>query len=251
MIPKKIHYCWFSGETYPTKIATCIESWKKVLPDYELILWDRAKAESIDIPWIKDALAKKKWAFAADAVRLYALKNEGGIYLDSDVEVLRPFDNLLGRKYFFGYENGSKRIEGAVLGAEKDDPAITAALQYYCNQKFEYSEFTVNEMVLPNILAESFASLPVTEVPEIFPESYFSPKSFMDGIIRKTPETYCIHHFQNNWRPESIRKGIERRQHLYEIFPSPVAKILSIPLSLWTNLQSLGLLGTLKKLKNR
>lgn len=247
MIPKKIHYCWFSGKAFPEKIASCIESWKKFLPDYELVLWDLEKAKSIDIPWVAQALGQKKWAFAADAVRLYALKNEGGIYLDSDVEVVKSFEPLMDRKYFFGYENGSKRIEGAVLGAEKNDPAIEAALQYYCNRDFDYNESAVNEMVLPNVLAEAFATLPQSAAPEIFPESYFSPKSFMDGKIRTTPDTYCIHHFTNTWRPDALRKGIRRRQKLYEVFPSPIAKALSIPLSLWTNLQNLGFAGTFKK----
>jgi len=249
MIPKKVHYCWFSGEAFPADVAKFIEGWKQILPNYEFVLWNRAKAESTSLPWVMQALAQKKWAFAADAIRLYALENEGGIYLDTDVEVLKSFDGLMSREYFFGYENGSKRIEGAVLAAAPHHPAVASALKFYQEQDFNYNESKVNELVLPNVLAKAFESL--QEKLEIFPESFFSPKSFMDGKIRSTADTFCIHHFQSNWRPESIRKGIARRQKLYEIFPAPVAKILSIPLSLWTNLQSLGLVGTFKKLKNR
>ncbi|MDO4946881.1 MAG: glycosyltransferase [Fibrobacter sp.] len=249
MIPRKIHYCWFSGEPFPADVTQFLDGWKQVLPDYELILWNRSKAEATGIPWVMQALAKKKWAFAADAVRLYALETEGGIYLDTDVEVVKSFDPLMGREYFFGFENGSRRIEGAILAANKNHPAITKALDFYRQESFNYTESQVNELVLPNILANAFNSL--RDPLEIFPEDFFSPKSFIDGKIRATAETYCIHHFQSNWRPESVRKGIERRQKLYKIFPTPVAKILSIPLALWTNLRSLGIAGTIKKIFRR
>lgn len=249
MIPKKLHYCWFSEDAYPSDIEQCMESWKRHLADFEIILWDKSRAEKIGIPWIDEALKQKKWAFAADAVRLYALKTEGGVYLDSDVEVLKNFDSLMERKNFFGFENGSKRIEGAVLGAEKNDPAISAALEFYTNKNFIYNESSVSEMVLPKVLENAFRNLP--DSVEIFPESYFSPKSFTDGKIRITAETFCIHHFKSNWRPESVRKGIERRQWLYKVLPRPLAKALALPLSLWTNLQSLGVAGTLRKLAKR
>lgn len=249
MIPRKVHYCWFSGEPFPADVAKFIEGWKQILPEFEFILWDRTKAEAIGLPWVMQALDQKKWAFAADAVRLFALESEGGIYLDTDVEVLKNFAPLMNRDYFFGFENGSRRIEGAVLAACKNHPAITAALNFYRQESFNYSESQVNEMVLPNILAKAFNNL--QEPLEIFPESYFSPKSFIDGNIRSTTETFCIHHFQSNWRPDSVRKGIERRQKLYKIFPTPIAKVLSIPLSVWTNIQSIGFSKTLQKVLKR
>lgn len=247
MIPKKIHFCWFSGEPYPDSIQRCIDSWHKILPDYELVKWDAQKARSIGIPWVDGALEQKKWAFAADAVRLHALYTEGGFYLDTDVEAIRPFDTLLNRPNAFGYENGSKRIEAAVMGCEAGCAPMKAALDFYGKRKFSYSEGNVDQMVLPNILRVAFA--PFTEI-EILPESAFSPKSFIDGKIRATEDTYCIHHFDSAWRPESVRKGIRRRQWLFAKFPRPLAKALAVPLSLWTNLQVLGVRGTLKKIKS-
>ena len=103
----------------------------------------------------------------------------------------------------------------------------------------------VDQMVLPNILRESFKDFNDLQ---IMPESVFSPKSFIDGKIRSTVETYCIHHFSSSWRPESIRKGIERRQALFARFPQPIAKVLALPLALWTNLQTLGVAGSVKKI---
>ena len=245
MIPKKIHFCWFSGEPYPDSIQRCIDSWHKILPDYELVKWDAQKARSIGIPWVDGALEQKKWAFAADAVRLHALYTEGGFYLDTDVEAIRPFDTLLNRPNAFGYENGSKRIEAAVMGCEAGCAPMKAALDFYGKRKFSYSEGSVDQMVLPNILRVAFA--PFTEI-EILPESAFSPKSFIDGKIRATEDTYCIHHFDSAWRPESVRKGIRRRQWLFAKFPRPLAKAFAVPLSLWTNLQVLGVAGTIKKI---
>ena len=245
MIPKKIHFCWFSGEAYPDSVKRCLESWQKHLPDFELVKWDAEKARATGIPWVLEALEQKKWAFAADAVRLHALYTEGGFYFDTDVEVLCPLADLLERTYAFGYENGSHRIEAAVMGCEAGLAPVKAALEYYRAHEFSYAEGDVDQMVLPNILREAFA--PFTEI-EIMPESAFSPKSVMDGKVRTTPETYCIHHFNSAWRPESVRRGIRRRQKLFATFPRPVAKVLSLPLSLWTNLTTLGVCGTIKKL---
>lgn len=245
MIPTKLHYCWFSGEPFPEDIKRCIDSWKKFLPDFEWIKWDAEMALATNIPWVQQAIEQKRWAFAADAVRLYALYTEGGLYLDTDVEVLRSFDELLKQPYLFGYENGSKRIEAATMGCEAGFAPVKAALDFYQKKDFNYSEDQVDLLVLPNILRESFKDFGDLQV---MPESVFSPKSFIDGKIRNTTETYSIHHFSSAWRPESVRKGILRRQALFAKFPQPVAKVLALPLALWTNLTTLGVAGSLKKI---
>lgn len=244
MIPKKLHYCWFSGEPFPEDIKRCIDSWKKFLPDFEWIKWDAEMALATNIPWVQQAIEQKRWAFAADAVRLYALYTEGGIYLDTDVEVLQSFDELLKQPYLFGYENGSKRIEAATMGCEAGFAPVKAALDFYRKKDFNYSEDQVDQLVLPNILRESFKNFEL----DIMPESVFSPKSFIDGKIRSNAETYGIHHFSSAWRPESVRKGILRRQALFAKFPQPVAKMLALPLALWTNIATLGVAGSVKKI---
>ena len=104
-MPKIIHYCWLSGEPYPELVQRCMQSWKEKLPDYEFMLWDMNRFDIHSVPWVEQACAAKKWAFAADYIRLYALYNYGGIYLDSDVEVLKSFDDLLELPYFFGREH--------------------------------------------------------------------------------------------------------------------------------------------------
>lgn len=247
MIPQKIHYCWFSKEPYPQQVLQCMESWKKNLPGYEWIHWDECRARKIHIPWIDKALDEHRWAFASDAVRLYAIYTEGGIYLDCDVEILKSFDSLLKRSYFFGYENGSNRIEGAIFGAEKNFPAIQKALDYYRTHPFHYQEAEIDNIVLPNIMANSLQDFHL----EIFSENIFSPKSFINGKIQKTSETLAIHHFSSSWRSSIQQKNIRQRQWLYRNLPKPIAKIFAAILALRTNLKLLGFRKTLCKIFKR
>ena len=119
MIPKIIHLCWLSGDPYPKKIQYCIDSWKKYLPDYEIMLWDTKRFDVNSLLWTKQAFEAGKYAFAADYIRLYAVYNYGGIYFDSDVEVIKSFDELLNLPYFVGAEAGPEGVELAAFGAEK------------------------------------------------------------------------------------------------------------------------------------
>lgn len=245
MIPKKIHYCWLSNEPFPPKVQKCMESWEKFLGGYEFVFWDYQKAIATGIPWVVEALGQKNWAFAADAVRLYALYTEGGIYLDSDVEIVKPIDELLERQYILGYENGSKRIEPSFLGAEPGNAIITEALKHYAERHYEYNEEMVEMMVLPQILTEACDKF--NEL-EIFPEWYFSPKKFLDGSISTSDETFSIHHFGSNWRPENVRNGINTRIQIFKRFPRPIAEVLAFPYTVWTNLRTVGPLAAIKRL---
>lgn len=127
MIPKIIHLCWLSGDKFPSDIQTCIDTWHEKLPDYEIILWDRKRFDINSTPWVKEACEAKKYAFAADYIRLYALYNYGGIYLDSDVIVYKSFNNLLHLPYFIG-EDQCSNFEPAIIGTEKKNPWIKCVL---------------------------------------------------------------------------------------------------------------------------
>ena len=105
MIPKKIHYCWFGGNPLPEDAQKYLESWKKFCPDYEIIRWDEKNFDINQLPYVQEAFKAKKWAFITDYVRLYALYNYGGIYMDTDVEVLKSLDSFLELKAFSGFEN--------------------------------------------------------------------------------------------------------------------------------------------------
>jgi len=135
MIPKIIHFCWLSGDEYPEKIKMCLDSWKKNLPDYEIKLWNTENFDVNCSNWTREAFEKKQYAFVSDYVRFFALYNYGGIYLDSDIEVKKSFNDLLDKKFFFGYEYEGLP-EAAVVGAEKGLGWIKQCLDWYPNHEF-------------------------------------------------------------------------------------------------------------------
>ena len=140
MIPKIIHYCWLSGDSYPKNIKKCMKSWKKILPDYEFVLWDLKRFPLEKSLWVKQAFEKKKYAFAADYIRFYALYHYGGIYLDSDVQVLKSYNDLLDLPYFMGQENAEGPIEAATMGFEPNHPLLKSLLDYYEDRPFIKAE---------------------------------------------------------------------------------------------------------------
>lgn len=152
MIPKVIHFCWLSGDKYPSKIRYCINSWKEKLPDYEIRLWDLSRFDIDSSVWCKEAFEMKKYAFAADYIRCYALYKEGGIYLDSDVELLRSFDDLLHLPYFIGEEQGGN-IEPAIIGCEKGWDFLERMLSYYENRHFVVNG-NMDMQTLPAIMSQ-------------------------------------------------------------------------------------------------
>jgi mannosyltransferase OCH1-like enzyme len=229
MIPKIIHYCWLSGDPYPEKIKYCIDSWKKFLPDYEFMLWDLNQFDINSSIWVKEAFEVKKYAFAADYIRLYALYTYGGIYLDTDVEVLRSFDSLLDLKYFIGKENTPHGIEAAILGAEKGTTWIKDCLDYYQNKHFNLGLGKFDTKVLPsiilNILSQKYEIIDIKRKDEIdknstnkiyrFPVDYFSPMTWDTHELNITNNTYAIHHFAGTWQQnstifEKIRKKLKK-----------------------------------------
>ena len=214
MIPKKIHYCWLSNDSYPECIEKCISSWKEKLPDYEIIKWDLKRFPLDKCKWVKQAFEAHKYAFAADYIRLYALATEGGIYLDSDVEVVKPFDDLLGLPYFICKENSPQGIEAAAMGAEKECEWVKKCLEYYDGRNFIDKQGKQNTRVLPSIMKEIISNnYKIIEIDQpdsiqlsnsevyILPSDYFSPKNYVTKKIQITKNTYSIHHFAGTWKP--------------------------------------------------
>jgi len=223
MIPKIIHYCWLSGDPFPKDIAKCIKSWKKYLPDYELVLWDLNRFPLEKSIWVQEAFEARKYAFAADYIRMYALYTMGGIYLDSDVEVKKSFDVLLRLPYFLGQENTPSGIEAATLGFEPGHPFIKMMLDSYEGRHFILEDGTPDiSTPLPykmrQVIDENFRYNSIdniaqfdqdTEVINVFPIDWFSPKHWYTREIAVTKNTYSIHHFASSWMPAD-RKPIEK-----------------------------------------
>lgn len=213
MIPKIIHYCWLSGDSYPNKVRYCIKSWKEKLPDYEFLLWDLNRFDINSSIWCKEALRLKKYAFVADYIRSFALYYYGGIYLDSDVEVIKPFDDLLNLPYFIGREQ-SGAIEAAIVGAEKGNDLFKKMIEYYNNRHFLKEDGTPDLTPMPvlmgrlinnNYIIKEINHKKEFETREnmlcIFPPVYFSPKKNDTFQILSTDQTYSIHHFNASWYP--------------------------------------------------
>lgn len=224
MIPKIIHYCWLSDDSYPDKIKRCINSWDKFCPDFEKRLWNLEREEVCNIPWVKEAFDAKKYAFAADYIRCFALYKFGGVYLDSDVEVMKDISDLLIYPYFIGKET-SGGIEAAIIGVEPKNFFIKEILNYYQNRHFKISENSYDEKTLPDIMWEILSKkfeikeiLNPTEIDvdlkciTILPAYYFSPKNYYNGEVNIREETYTIHHFSASWHStkQKLYKAINR-----------------------------------------
>lgn len=161
MIPKIIHYCWLSGESYPRLVRKCIKSWKKILPDYEIKLWDAHSFDFESVPFVKEAFVRKKWAFVSDYIRLYALYTEGGIYLDSDVQVLKRFDSWHEYDFFTGIETRTPQheqfwIEAAILGSIPGNRMIRECMKHYETTSFIKSDGTMDLTPAPDIITPVF-----------------------------------------------------------------------------------------------
>ena len=136
MIPKTIHYCWFGKNNKSSLAEKCLTSWEKYCPDYEIKEWNENNFDINCCQFVKEAYATKKWAFVADYARLYILKEYGGIYMDTDVEVIKPLDRFLVHHAFSGYEDMESNFPTGIIGAEANNPWITYLLTYYDNRRF-------------------------------------------------------------------------------------------------------------------
>lgn len=245
MIPKTIHYCWFSGEAFPKKIQKCIDSWHQKLPDYNFKLWTLDSFDLNATPrYVQEAIKHRKWAFAADYVRMYALYTEGGIYLDSDVMVLNSFDDFLDHKFFSSLEfhptqadkdgawdmidtKGHRTkpgfvsgimIQAAVMGAEKGCPFTREVLDWYATQNFVAPDGTLAmNVVAPEIYAyvAEQRGFVYKDIDQDLGDGIMIYHStiFAGNRHETTSESYAIHYCAHSWQPnakEKIRLWIKR-----------------------------------------
>lgn len=208
MIPKIIHYCWFGRGEKPKLAKKCIASWKKYCPDYEIKEWNEDNFDISLYPYAKEAYERRRLAFVADVARLYALYQEGGIYMDTDVEVLKPLDNFLAHPAFCGFED-EKGISTGIIGSEKGGKWVKDNLDNYLHRHFikgdETDDLTTNVVTITNYMLSLGLKLDNTfqDFPDlitIYPKDYFSPKSYEDGKLYLTSNTCAIHHFSASWK---------------------------------------------------
>lgn len=237
MIPTTIHYCWFSDDPFPPTVQACIESWHRHMPDWTFVRWDYSRVKDIDCVWLRECLQEKKWAFAADFVRTYALFTEGGIYLDTDVMVYRSFFPLLDNQMFIGregviqtkcYEGVQSYLTSHCFGAEAGHPFLKLTLDYYSTRHFitgsprSFPESMRYDMeVMPYIqsrLAEPFGWNPnitaadvqyLTNGVVVYPERFLGSK----GNQQLSADTYAHHLALGGWRSQDYQ---ERQTYVYQ-----------------------------------
>lgn len=224
MIPKKIHYCWFGRGQKSDLILKCIESWKKYCPDYEIIEWNEDNLDVNATLYTKQAYESKKWAFVSDYARLYALYHEGGIYFDTDIEVLKSIDKFLENDSFTGFESKDSPIT-AVMGAHPENQTIKALLDYYDTAKFINDDGTMNLLTNTHIITEDFINngvklngkLQTIGNMTIYPQIVFCPNNFSRIFNKPSKKSYTIHHFDQSWKNSKRNNSFLYRVRRYVV----------------------------------
>lgn len=234
MIPKKIHYCWFGGNPIPEKDKKCIESWKKFCPDYEIIRWDESNYDIRKNKFISQAYDMKKWAFVSDYARLDIIYNNGGIYLDTDVELVKSLDILLENEAFMGFEKGRVVATGLGFGAIPHQKGIKLLRDSYDNLEFVdkrgnqlSAEKTNCPIINSKVLTENGALmndqmqnvLGIT----LYPTEYFCPLNSTTGELKCTDKTFSIHWYNMSWLTDFDKKWILRQQKFTKIIGEKTA----------------------------
>ena len=254
MIPKIIHYCWFGRNPLPEDAIKCIESWKKYCPDYKIIQWNEDNYNINKNQYMADAYKERKWAFVSDYARLDVVNQYGGIYMDTDVELIKPLDKFLTKKMFCGWEERDKhyvlknpQYENSVnfglgYGSEKDNPISKDILEFYKHISFYNDDGSLNLIACPHYQTEVMKKYGLDDTirsyqeilyATVYPEDYFSPKSITTGKIILTDNTVSIHHFSMSWISPGEKKiqNLEWKLQKYVNYKwaKYIMKIISIP----------------------
>jgi len=231
-IPKIIHYCWFGRNPLPESARKCIESWKKYFPNYEIKEWNEDNFDVNIIPYTKEAYEVKKYAFVSDYARFWVLYNYGGIYFDTDVEVIKSFDDIVRRGPFMGVEVGVSRYNsipmvapGLGLGAFPGQVLYQEILSYYQSLHFLGKDGNPNEVTVvkhTTKVLSSYGLASTNEIQEvagiwIYPKDYFNPLNDNTAELKVTDNTRSIHWYSKSWEKERnpMISWATRRIHRY------------------------------------
>lgn len=239
MIPKIIHYCWFGRNPLPKSAQKCIASWRKYLPDYEIKEWNEDNFDVNIIPYTKEAYEAKKYAFVSDYARFWILYNYGGLYFDTDVEVIKPMDDIIERGPFMGVEVVANEKEtpqvapGLGLGVNPGNGLYKKMLEEYAHLSFINEDGSLNQKTIVsyttdilkmNGLKPSNELQKVSEI-WIYPVDYFNPLDSLTGKLKLTENTRSIHWYMNSWGDSSsLYRWFSRLSH--RLFGLQLQKLL-------------------------
>ena len=275
-IPKVIHYCWFGGNPLPEMALKCIESWKKFLPDYEIKEWNEKNFDLNICEYVKEAYQAKKWAFVSDYARFWILYHEGGVYFDTDVEVIKPFEDIVDNGAFMGCEVTERKKKlntdiavnpGLGLGAPAGLSLYKEILEFYENRHFfdQYGDNDTTTVVYyttkilvkhgwkPSNNVESVSNI------SIYSPEYFCPINYRTGEMVITDKTHSIHHYAASWHSEEEEKMMVVARFCQNHFGNRIGRIISktvcLPWQIKIKANRIGLKKTLifciSELKNR
>ena len=240
-IPKIIHYCWFGGNPIPEKDQACIESWKKFCPDYTIMEWNESNYDISKNRYMKEAYDAKKWGFVPDYARLDIVYTNGGIYLDTDVEIIRNLDSLLADDAFMGFEDGKFVALGLGFGATKGNEHIKKMRNVYGGVSFINPDGSFNTLPSPHYTTDYLSdkglkqnnTFQKIEGIAIYPKEYFCPRDYYTGAMSLTENSYTIHHYNASWLSDQEKKSYTRKLRLIEKYGTGIGTaihyFLSIP----------------------
>ena len=239
MIPKIIHYCWFGRNPLPESALKCIASWRKFFPDYEIKEWNEDNFDVNMIQYTKEAYEAKKYAFVSDYARFWILYKYGGIYFDTDVEVIKTMDDIVERGPFMGIEvpseNGTypKVAPGLGLGVTQAHPLYKVLLEMYETLRFKNEDGTLNQKTIviynSEVLRENGLN-PTNELQEvagvwIYPDDYFNPLDSLTGRLELTENTRSIHWYMGSWSDKGqLYRWLSRMFH--RLFGTRLSKLM-------------------------
>lgn len=230
MIPKTIHYCWFGHNPLPEEARKCIESWRRYLPDYEIKEWNEDNFDVNMVQYTQEAYEARKYAFVSDYARFWILYNYGGLYFDTDVEIIKPLDEVIAKGPFMGCEqdyllasngkmvagDGSAVNPGLGVAAEPGMEIYKEMLDKYKPLRFLYADGSHNEKTIVAYMTEILQEKGLVCEPRIqqvaglyiYPREYFGPKDYMSGEVHLTEHTLTIHHYDASWRNKSWKTRV-------------------------------------------
>ena len=217
-IPKVIHYCWFGKNKIPEQFQKYIDTWKQWCPDYQIVEWNESNYDIEKNVYMKTAYEQKRWGFVPDYARLDIIYNHGGIYLDTDVEICKSFDDLLNANFFCGFQRNFFVALGLGFGAVKHNAIIKEFRNFYDDLEFNLTPSpSYQTKVLKKhglVCNNTFQNLGNGAF--VYPTDFFDPQGFPSGIIRKTENTHSIHHYSETWVDDKS-KNMERYSELKKL----------------------------------
>ena len=227
LIPKTIHYCWFSGNPIPDTLKRCMGTWEKFCPDYEIVRWDESNYDISWSPYMVQAYERKKWGFVSDVARLDILYRYGGIYLDTDVELLKSLDELLYQPAFCGIEKWCVVNSGGCSGTQPGNSLIKAMLDFRQDIFLECEDGSLNflssgyyetmSLLKAGLRADGLTQHVNNQI-IIYSSDFFHPFDYMSGETQITENTFSIHHFSGSWLGENAALERQHTRNRYQNF---------------------------------